>query len=114
MRVSCSAVIVRSAEDIQLGGSAESEGFLHWSDADADAAREIACVPEGGGAPGVLGSDKETRVTPAAPSVLPGGVRDSICPVAARPGDKPEIEGSTDREGTLQANVDVDVGVGAA
>jgi len=97
----------------KFGGSAETEGFLHWSDADVDAAREIPGVLEGGRAPGVLGSEKETRVASADTCVLPGGVRDSICPLAARPGDKPELEGSTDREGLLQANVDVDVGAGA-
>jgi len=55
VHVSCSAVIVRSAEDNELGGSAESEGFLHWSDAAMDAARGIAGVLEGGGALGVVG-----------------------------------------------------------
>ena len=114
VRVNCPAVIVRSVEGIELGGSAASEGFLHWSEADVDAARERPGVLEGGGAPGVLGSDEETRVTSADTWVLPGGVRDSICPLAVRPGDKPELEGSTDREGLLQANVDVDVGAGAA
>lgn len=114
MRVNCPAVIVRSVEGIGLGGSAANEGSLHWSDADVDAAREIAGVLDGGGAPGVFGSDKETRVTSADTCVLPGGVRDSICPVAARPGDKPELEGPPDREGLLQANVDVDVGEGTA
>ena len=114
VRVSCFAVIVRSAEDVELGGSSKSEDFLHWSDVDVDAAREIPGVLEGRRAPGVFGSEKETRVAPADTFVLPGGVRDNICAVAARPGDKPELEGSTDREGLLQANVDVDVGEEAA
>ena len=112
VRVSCFAIIVCSAEGAELGGSSKSESFLHWSDADVDAPREI--VLEGGRAPGVFGSEKETRMVSADTCVLPGGVRDSICPVAARPGDKPELEGSTDREELLQANVDVNVGAGAA
>lgn len=114
VRVSGFAVIVRSAEGVGLGGSAKSEGSLHWLDADVDAAREIPRVLKGDGAPGVLGSEKETRVTSAGTCVLPGEVCDSICPVAVRPGDKPELEGSTDREGLLQANVDVDLAAGAA
>jgi hypothetical protein len=113
VRASCFADIVRSAEGVELGGSSRGEDFLHWSDADEDAAREIPGVLEGRRAPGVFGSEKETRVVSADTWVLPGGVRDSICPAAARPGDKPELEGSTDREGLLQANVDVDVDVGA-
>lgn len=114
VRVSCFAVNVAEVEGVELGGSAEIEGFLHWSDADVDAAREIPGVLEGGRTPGVLGSEKETRVVSADTCVLPGGVRDSIFPLAARIGDKPEPEGSTDREGFLQANVDVDVGAGTA
>jgi hypothetical protein len=78
-------------------GSTDSEGTLQ-AGADADKARELPGEPGCGGNPpaGVFGGEGATRM----PSVLPDGVRDSICPVAVRPGEEPgaarEVPGELD------------------
>jgi len=105
------AVAVRMGEGVKVEGSAETAGFLHWpAGVGVDAVREIAGVLECGGAAGVFGRENETRALSADSCVLRGGVRDSIWPVPARPGEEPEFEGC---EGLLQAGVEVDVGAGA-